>query len=399
MVLINISHHKNRIATLKKDKEFVLEYHGFNIKDSISLSLPNSQKFYISNEITPYFETFLPEGYLFEIFKNHLTKEYGYIDDFLLFKILSPNIEGRICFEVDTVNSTNKELELDIENILANDTRDTFNYLLQTFLDKNAISGVQPKTLASLRDKESLHYKDYIIKTWGEEFKYLAENEYLTLKTIEFSGLEIPNLYLSKNKNFLIIERFDSKEFAFEELISLFGKHKNKKYSGSYEQVAKLVYKYVNEPTIEMKKLFKLIIMNYLLKNGDAHLKNFGLLFSDDFSEIKLSPVYDVVTTTAYIYRDKPALTLNGKKIWHSKKSLINFGIQHCYLSPKEVQSLYDDATNALKKGILLVEHYISNNPHFQNIGKKMIDSWTLSLDEKEYKEIPLELIRDWQAD
>jgi len=90
------------------------------------------------------------------------------------------------------------------------------------------------------------------VKTWGEEFKYLAENEYLTLKTIEFSGLEIPNLYLSK--------------------------HKNKKYSGSYEQVAKLIYKYVNEPTIEMKKLFKLIIMNYLLKNGDAHFKNFGTL-------------------------------------------------------------------------------------------------------------------------
>jgi len=395
--LIDILHKEKKIATLKKDREFVLEYLDFNITDSISLSLPNSQKFYISQEIIPYFETFLPEGYLFEIFKNYLTKEYGYIDDFLLFKFLSPNIEGRIKYKISNNKRSNQEIDLDLDSILNSDTKDTFNYILQTFLDKNSISGVQPKTLAKLKDKESLKYKDYIIKTWGDEFKYLAENEYLTMKTLELANLEIPQLYLSKNKNFLVIERFDSSNFSFEEIISLFGKLRVKKYSGSYEQIAKIVYKYVNEPTIEMKKLFKLIVMNYLVKNGDAHLKNFGLLYSDDFSQIKLPPAYDVVTTTAYIYTDKPALTLNGKKIWHSKESLINFGIKSCYLTQKEAEFLYDECLDALKKGIKMVQEYVRQNPHFKSIGDKMIDIWRLSLKNKEHKEIPLELRRTWK--
>ncbi len=54
-----------------------------------------------------------------------------------------------------------------------------------------------------------------------------------------------------------------------------------------------------------------MVVMNYFLKNGDAHLKNFGLFFSDDFSRIWLAPAYDVVTTTAYIFKDKPALMKN----------------------------------------------------------------------------------------
>ena len=36
----------------------------------------------------------------------------------------------------------------------------------------------------------------------------------------------------------------------------------------------------------DMKSFYKVVIMNYLLKNGDAHLKNFGILYNDDFSKI-----------------------------------------------------------------------------------------------------------------
>jgi len=396
-ILINIIHKNRNIATLKKDSDFILEYSDFDISNSISISLPNSQKFYISKKIIPFFETFLPEGYLFEIFKNYLTKEYGYIDDFLLFKILAANIEGRISFNVLDIYKNSKDSNFDLDFVLENDTKDTFSNLLQTFLDKNSISGVQPKSVAILRDKESLRYKNYIVKTWGDEFEYLSENEYLTLKTMELAGVKIPNIYLSKNKNFLIIERFDSQNIGFEEIISLMDKHKDKKYSGSYEQVAKEIYKFVSNPSQDMRVFFKMIVMNYMLKNGDAHLKNFALLYNDDFSNIYLSPAYDIVTTTAYIYKDKPALTLGGKKIWFSKDVLLEFGIKSCYLKQKDAVSLYNECLDALKSGIKMLKEYIENNPHFEKVGQRMLDSWELSLSQKDYKEIPNELIRDWQ--
>ena len=397
--MIDIIHKDKSIATLKKDKEYILEYSDFDINNSISLSLPNTQKFYISKEIMPYFETFLPEGYLFEVFKNYLTKEYGYIDDFLLFKILAPNIEGRVGFNVSNIKQDSIDSYFDLDFVLQNDTKDTFSHLLQTFLDKNAISGVQPKSVAILRDKESLKYKNYIVKTWGSEFEYLSENEYLTLKTVELAGIKIPNIFLSENKNFLIIERFDSQDIGFEEIISLMDKHKEKKYSGSYEQVAKEIYKFVSNPSQDMRVFFKMIVMNYLLKNGDAHLKNFALLYNDDFSSIYLSPAYDIVTTTAYIFRDKPALTLGGKKIWFSKDALLEFGVKSCYLKQKDAISLYNECLDALKSGIKMLKEYMANNPHFKRVGQRMLDSWELSLDNKDYKEIPNELIRDWKKD
>jgi len=137
--------------------------------------------------------------------------------------------------------------------------------------------------------------------------------------------------------------------------------------------------------------------MNYLLKNGDAHLKNFGLLFTQDFSKIYLSPIYDVVNTTSYIYKDKPALMLQGKKIWFGKDELVNFGIKNCLLSKKEAIELYEQCLMALQDTIADMKEYIKKNPDFTNIGKTMIDSFNISLQNRTIKELPVELTRTWR--
>ena len=54
----------------------------------------------------------MPEGYLFELLKNLLIKEYGKIDDFLLFSHLSRSIEGYLTYRNDT-KSSNKTFELE----------------------------------------------------------------------------------------------------------------------------------------------------------------------------------------------------------------------------------------------------------------------------------------------
>ncbi|MDH7553409.1 MAG: HipA domain-containing protein [Spirochaetota bacterium] len=81
-----------------------------------------------------------------------------------------------------------------------------------------------------------------------------------------------------------------------------------------------------------MIQLYKMIVMNYILKNGDAHLRNFGVLYEHDMTKIRLSPAYDVVTTVVYIYKDKPALTLCGRKLWASLHELKKFGQKFFFL-------------------------------------------------------------------
>jgi len=387
------------VASFTQDNlSYLIDYQNLEIENSIALSLPNSKKFYMyAYRFPPFFETFLPEGYLYEIFKNLLTKEYGYIDDYLIFSKLAPNIQSRVAFKSDFSKLDFDFLE--IENIVENDSSDTFKKLLNTFLSKNAISGVQPKTVALLKHKETLHIKEYIIKTWGEEYPNLAENEYFCLKACQRAGIKIPNITLSKNKTFLIVENFifeEGETLGFEEVLSLQDKNRNEKYDGSYEQVAKSIYQFTTQKKESLSAYYKTVVMNYLLKNGDAHLKNFGLLFSSDFSRIWFSPTYDVVNTTSYIYQDKPALMMQGKKVWFDKEVLVSFGMKHCLLTQKEAECFYLECENALKETIEEIEYYIVKNPYFRTIGRRMIESFKISLENKIIKELPLELTRTW---
>lgn len=395
----------DKIAVKIKNKqvgELFIEDHnryGFNYAvnaDSISLIMPYKASTYLwRDRLHPIFDMNMPEGYLFEILKNHLNKQHGYINDFLMFSYLCPNIKSRLLFASEFTDSHINTMDLD--DVLKNDTEDTFVKLVKLFLDKNAVSGVQPKTLALLKDKESLTTKEYIIKTWGAEYPYLAENEYFCLKAVEKAGVEIPVISLSDNKRFLLVERFNfdknkAEYLGFEEILGLLGKNKEQKYDGSYEQVAKTIYRIVADKRKDMQAFYKTIVMSYLLKNGDAHLKNFGVLYDSDMSNIRYSRAYDIVNTVVYIYTDRPALTLFGKKVWFSRKALIKFAVGSCYISEKEANALYDECVAAAKSAIDDLQKYIVTNPHFETIGLRMIDTWNLSLENEIYKEIPDEV-------
>ena len=367
--MIEIFRQKKLIASFIKDNNrFIIDYKNFDIENSIALSLPNTQKIYLFDyKFPPFLESFLPEGYLYEIFKNLLAKEHGRVDDYLIFSLLSSSIQSRIEFKSNLQNNIEFP-SFNIDEILLNDSNDTFNTLLQTFLNKNAISGVQPKTVALL--KEKLDTKEYIIKTWGEEYQDLALNEYFCLRAVQKAGVKTANAKLSKNNKFLIVEKFtltpDGAFYGFEEILSLMDKNRDRKYDGSYEQIAKIIYSYVTNKAESMVAYYKTVVMNYLLKNGDAHLKNFGLLFDDDFKNIFYSPVYDVVNTVVYIYKDKPALMLNGKKIWHSKDALVKFGQKSCLLSQSEANKYYEECYGALVWAIEELESYLVKNPNFK---------------------------------
>ena len=392
---------KNKqIASFKQDdKNYLIDYENFDIKNSICLSMPNTKRFYTySYRFPPYLESFLPEGYLYEIFKNILTKEYGYIDDYLIFSKLASNINARVNFKSDFVKLDFDFLDMD--NILENDSHDTFTKLLEIFLNKNAISGVQPKTLALLKDKETLHVKEYIVKTWGDEYPSLAENEFFCLNACKKVDIKIPNIKLSKNKKFLLVENFifdNDKILGFEEILSLMDKNRTNKYDGSYEQVAKIIYQFTTNKKKSLKEYFKIVVMNYLLKNGDGHLKNFGLLFSSDFSEIYLSPAYDIVNTTSYIFKDKPALMMHGKKVWYAKNDLLEFGVKSCMLTKKEANLFYNQCIDALLDTISDIQIYIKLNPGFTTIGNRMCESFNISLENNTIKELPIELTGTWK--
>jgi serine/threonine-protein kinase HipA len=80
---------------------------------------------------------------------------------------------------------------------------------------------------------------------------------------------------------------------------------------------------FANSPHLveDTERLFTLIALNCALRNGDARLKNFGIVYDDVQGEARLAPVYDLVTTSVYLSKGSMALTLNGSTRWPSART------------------------------------------------------------------------------
>ncbi len=82
-----------------------------------------------------------------------------------------------------------------------------------------------------------------------------------------------------------------------------------------------------------LEAFFRLIVVSCVIRNGDAHLKNFGILYGDPSTaarDARLSPIYDLVCTTVFIPRDVLALSLRGSKAWPDRRTLERFGKEAC---------------------------------------------------------------------
>jgi len=371
--------------------EFIYNYTQDN---PISLTMPYSTKSYTSHyHLHPIFDMHMPEGYLFELLKNLLIKEYGEINDYILFSHLSKHIEGYLTYG----DTSQERVYLELDKIIESEEKDLFSKLVSQFLNHSAISGMQPKVLAHLHDKVTLSNKEYIVKSFGEEYPHLAENEYFCMKALGYAGIKIPKFWLSKSKKLFIVDKFTYKKdedsfYAFEEFCALFELHKDKKYYGSYEQIAKAITKISTQKEEDLEQFYKMILMNFLLKNGDAHLKNFGILYDEGMDNRFLAPAYDVVNTLTYVPKDKPALMMFGKKVWFDKENLVEFGRKYCLLSEKEALTGYEVCVDATRKIRSEVVTYAEENKAFSVFSEKFVKILDFSLNEnstKTYKELP----------
>ena len=360
-----------------EENEYIFSYKTEDKKEFISLTMPVRTKSWNSKSLHPIFEMHLPEGYLLSIIKKHFSK-FTKTDDFGLLKLMSPSIKGRVSYEQD-LKVELKPLVLD--DLLHSSNEKLFDELVSRFALNSPISGVQPKVLAQIENKATLKLEDYIVKSWGEEYPELALNEYLCMRVVQKANICVPEFYLSQDRKLFIMKRFDIKEdntyLGFEDMCVLFGKNRDNKYEGTYEQIAKTIKTFVS-PKYKKESLenfFKMIVINFLLKNGDAHLKNFGLIY-DDILNIKLAPAYDVVTTTVYIKNDIPALHLLGSKKWCKEKQLLRFGIEFCDLTVKEVNDLYEICLKAKDEIIEEAKTY-KKDEQLSEFIDNLIEKWS----------------------
>jgi len=222
------------------------------------------------------------------------------------------------------------------------------------------------------------------VKFWEpNEYPQLAANEYFCLMVARKCGLDVPPFRLAEDGMALVIDRFDLRTdgsyCGFEDFCVLNARRTEEKYRGSYEtSVMKRFGQFANSTHVneDLEKLFTLIALNCALRNGDAHLKNFGIVYDEIQGEARLAPVYDLVTTSVYIAKDRLALTLDGSAQWPNAKQLRRLGETRGGGSPAKVRQILERIDEAMRETEREVQAHVREHSEFAETGKRMLQEW-----------------------
>lgn len=238
----------------------------------------------------------------------------------------------------------------------------------QVIKSQKSVTGVQPKLSLELSENSSTPERFIIVGLWGAyilkpqtaRFKNLPEIEDLTmhlaelskLKTVEHSLIRLKSgqlAYLTKR-----IDRKNGKKFHMEDMCQITERLTEHKYNGSYEQIAKAIIKYTDNPGLDVADFFELVIFSFLTGNNDMHLKNFSLLRRN--SKYDLCPAYDLVSSELVVEGDDEdlALNLNGKKKKIKKKDF-EIAMKGSGLDHKVIENIFKKYENCCQHGLVLL--------------------------------------------
>lgn len=355
---------------LLKESRYVFNYTATEQSEEISLTMPLRAQSYSSGVLLPIFEMNRPEGYLLAKIEEAFAKT-GPLDDLSLLALTGGTQIGRLSYTAPEGPARRPRAPVNRKDLLTRKpTDELFEYLVAVYFE-SGISGVQPKVLVPesatdpLTERASVIHSDLIVKASGLEFPHLTQNEFLCMSAAKRAGIPVPDFDLSNDGGLFVLSRFDQaagRSLGFEDMGVLMGRTNRDKYQGSYENVAKAIRLYCDSANTvpQLQQFFDYVAFMVMVRNGDGHLKNFGLLYDHpgDRASIRLAPLYDVVTTSIYDlsggmtevtkYDRTLALKLDKTRTYPDRKALLEFGKTICLVThPQRTVERCADAMSA----------------------------------------------------
>lgn len=175
---------------------------------------------------------------------------------------------------------------------------------------------------------------DWIVKLPDARYPDVPANEFAAMKLARAIGIDVPDVALvhrddlpdlpprawpSSEEMAFAIARFDrdpaGQRIHIEDLAQVRGFYDNAKYTGSFETVGALTYR--NRDLGSLREFVRRLTFNVLIGNGDAHLKNWSLIYRGGRVP-SLSPAYDLVSTAPYASPHDPddfGLSFGGTRV------------------------------------------------------------------------------------
>jgi serine/threonine-protein kinase HipA len=334
--------------------------------------------------VHPIFEMNLPEGALLERLRVAFAKTVPNLDSLGLLAIVGQSQIGRLRY-APTGSTPGPVPTQDLEELLTfKGAEDLFQDLLERYAVYSGVSGVQPKVL--LRDADAPPTRvtergaTHLVKSFDpREYPELAANEYFCMQAAHAAGIATPTVRLSHNRRILIVDRFDrTPEGAYlgcEDFCVLSALRAHGRYEGSYELIARRIGQFVapEEQSTALEQLFAIVALCCAIENGDAHLKNFAVLYDNAQSAVRLAPAYDLVSTTVYQARDVMALELGGTKAFPERTRLIAYGRQACGLSSSRVTNVLQRVEHGVHAARAKIRKYMKDHRDFSKAGEHLL--------------------------
>lgn len=286
-----------------------------------------------NQRLHPVLSNLLPEGSLRELIAQGLKVHVD--NEFHILSYLGEDLPGAI-------EATPMEPEDVPDSVLSTHGKARavkFDKITQE--NKFSLAGVQMKF--SMKEKDGRYnlskgdvLGDWIIKTPSTKHKFVPLNEYTAMSLAGLVGVDIPEIKLVEldkldnlpqinlpdEKQAFAIKRFDradGQRIHMEDFTQILVKYPHEKYTAAnYENIGKVIYGFSGEGLADAQQFARRLLVHILLANGDAHLKNWSFLYPDKITP-RLSPAYDIVTTSVYIENETQyALNLAKTKKWYT---------------------------------------------------------------------------------
>ncbi len=284
-------------------------------------------------KLHPTLSNLLPEGALRELIAQGLKVHVD--NEFALLTYLGEDLPGALVAEPMEPDEVPTQL------------LDAYGKVKAVKIEKTArenkfsLAGVQMKFSMKQQDGRYNLTKgdvlgDWIVKTPSTRHKDVPLNEFTAMSLASMAGIDVPEIKLVElnkldnlppinlpdEKLAFAIKRFDRNDdqrIHMEDFAQVLVKYPHEKYnSASYEQIGKILYNFSGDGLADTQQFARRLLVNILLANGDAHLKNWSLLYADQITP-RLSPAYDIVTTSVYIENERQyALNLGKTKEWYT---------------------------------------------------------------------------------
>ncbi|MES2536306.1 MAG: type II toxin-antitoxin system HipA family toxin [Pseudomonadota bacterium] len=357
---------------------FLFAYDRACVDDSaVSLTMPVVPDQYDSmGTVHPIFEMNLPEGLLRHKLELMFSKVIPHFDALSLLELIGKSQIGRLRYAA--IGSALEEVPVqNVQKLLAyKGADDLFDDLMERFAVYSGISGMQPKVLIRAdtpMDRITHKGATHIVKSFNpKEFPELAANEFFCMQASRHAGLPTAAVQLADNRKLLVVDRFDlgaeGRYLGFEDFCVLSGMRAGGRYNASYEEVAARIAQFVapERHAESMEHFFGAVALACAVRNGDAHLKNFGILYNRPGDDVRLAPIYDMLSTKPYLPKDVMALELAGTKSYPDRKQLVNFGRVACKLSQGRVTAILTQVAGGVLQASADMKKYAGRHADFK---------------------------------